>query len=206
MSRQRKIFLAKAAAILSVIPALIYAHAAGPDAGKSGAPGESTCNEASCHVGTGLNAGPGSVKIFAEGTTYIPGVTQRIQVSINDPNQRRWGFQLTARTDSNSANRAGILTSIDNTTLVICTAANLLEVQCTSAPVKQYIEHSSEGNIITAVGAGNTYSFDWTPPATDVGNITLYAAGNAANGNTLETGDRIYTTTLTLTPEGPPAK
>src|SRR5438128_772054 len=58
------------------------------------------------------------------------------------------------------------------------------------------------GPRITAIGAGNTFQFDWTPPATDVGNIILYAAGNAANGNDVETGDHIYTTTLTLTPAG----
>ena len=37
------------------------------------------------------------------------------------------------------------------------------------------------------------YEFDWTPPATAVGNITIYVAGNAANGNGNEQGDHIYT-------------
>jgi uncharacterized protein (TIGR03437 family) len=180
---------------------LIYAHAVGPDPAKSGAPGESTCNEAGCHVGTPVNGGPGSVKISAAGTTYTPGVTQRIQVTVSDPNQRRWGFQLTARLASDSTARAGNLAPIDNTTLVICAAASLQEAPCT-ASTRQYIEHSLQGAITTAMGAGNTFSFDWTPPASDVGNIVLYAAGNAANGNALETGDRIYTTTLTLTPAG----
>src|SRR5262249_38056500 len=54
--------------------------------------------------------------------------------------------------------------------------------------------------------AGNTFHFDWTPPSTNVGDVILYAAGNAANGNTLETGDHIYTTTLRLSPGAAGAK
>lgn len=207
MDKQRKILLGKALAILSVIPILIYAHEFGPDPGKNGVPGESTCNEVGCHIGTGLNAGPGSVKINTEGSAYIPGVTQRVSVTISDdPPQRRWGFQLTARRASDSRTRAGILTPLDGTTLAVCSTSNLVEVRCTADPTLQYIQHTLEGNIITAPGAGNTFHFDWTPPATDVGNIILYAAGNAANGNALESGDRIYTTTLTLTPAAAPPK
>jgi uncharacterized protein (TIGR03437 family) len=201
MDRKQKVFFGKALVILSVIPILVHAHAAGPDPSKSGAPGESTCNEAGCHVGTNLNAGGGSVKIDAGGTTYTPGVTQRINVTISDPVQRRWGFQLTARLASNSKTRAGVLASIDGNTQLVCATANLVDTGvCPANPVLQYIEHTMAGAIITPVGAGNTFHFDWTPPSTDVGNIILYAAGNAANGNTLETGDHIYTTTVTLAP------
>jgi len=207
MDRQRKILIGKTLVILSVIPILIFAHEFGPDPGKSGAPGESTCNEIGCHVGTGLNAGPGSVKINTEGSSYIPGVTQRVSVTISDSApQRRWGFQLTVRRASDSKTRAGILTPLDGTTQATCATATLFETRCTADPVLQYIEHTLEGNIITAPGAGNTFHFNWTPPATDVGNIIMYAAGNAANGNSLESGDRIYTTTLTLTPGATPAK
>src|SRR5262245_40284702 len=107
MDRSRKILIAKIVAIVSAIPALIYAYATGPDPGKSGVPGESTCMEAGCHVGTALNAGPGSVKIDAGGTTYTPGVKQRIRVTVSDPNMRRWGFQATARLSSNARTMAG---------------------------------------------------------------------------------------------------
>src|SRR5436190_1062301 len=128
MDRQRKIFIGKAIAILSVVPVLIYAHAAGPDPGKTGAPGDSVCAEAGCHVGTAVNGGGGSVTIDAGGTTYTPGVKQRITVTVNDPTQRRWGFQLTARLGSNTRTRAGVLAPIDGNTQVLCSGANLLEV------------------------------------------------------------------------------
>src|SRR4030095_924718 len=138
MNRQRKILIGKCLAILSVVPIIIYGHAAGPDPGKSGAPTESTCNEAGCHVGTAVNAGGGSVAIDAAGSTYTPGVTKRIKVTVSDSAQRRWGFQLTARKSDNS--RAGVLAPIDTSTQLVCAASNLQEVPCTAAPTKQYIE------------------------------------------------------------------
>ena len=70
---------------------LIYAHDYGPDAGKSGAPGESTCNEAGCHIGTAVNSvrapSPriGGTAGFP-GTVYTPGQKQHITVTIQDPN------------------------------------------------------------------------------------------------------------------------
>src|SRR6266404_5023264 len=159
MHRQKKIFIGKVLAVLAVIPVLIYAHAAGPDPGKSGVPGESTCAESGCHTGAGLNAGAGSVAIDAGGTTYTPGVKQRVKVTVADA-----------------------------TTQVLCAGANTLEVPCNANPVLQYIEHTLSGSKTTAVGAGETFEFDWTPPATDMGDIILYAAGNAANANAIESG------------------
>jgi len=199
MERQRKIFIGKTIAILSVVPILIYAHSAGPDPGKSGVPGESTCAESGCHTGAGLNQGPGSVTIDAGGTSYAPGVKQRIKVTVSDPAQRKWGFQLTARLSSNNKTRAGILAAIDGNTQVLCSTANLIESPCNANPPLQFIEHTATGARLTAVGAGLTFEFDWTPPATDSGPVILYAAGNAANGNMIESGDNIYTKTLTLT-------
>src|SRR2546425_619198 len=146
MDRQRKIFIGKTIAVLAVIPVLIYAHAAGPDPGKCGAPGESTCAESGCHEGTPLNGGGGRVTIDAGGSTYTPGVKQRISVTVSDPAQRRWGFQLTARVASNTKTRAGTLASLNEpipTTQVLCSAANLIEINpCPPNPVLQFIEHT----------------------------------------------------------------
>src|SRR3954452_147763 len=100
MQRHRKVLFAKIAVVMGAIPLVIWAHASGPDVGKSGVPGESTCTESMCHVGTALNGGGGSVKVtFPTGLTYTPGAKQHLVVTISDPNQaqKAWGFQLTAR-------------------------------------------------------------------------------------------------------------
>jgi uncharacterized protein (TIGR03437 family) len=208
MDRQRKILLGKTIAILSVVPVLIWAHQAGPDPGHAGVPGESTCNTSGCHTGTALNGGGGSVTINAGGSSYTPGVPQQISVTVNDPKQRRWGFQLTARSAGDPTVEAGAFTPLDGFTQVVCSSvANLATTiapgpPCDASAPLQYIEHTMAGAKITSVGAGNTWTFTWNPPATDIGDVVLYAAGNAANGDLDLTGDHIYTTTLALSSSG----
>jgi uncharacterized protein (TIGR03437 family) len=65
----------------------------------------------------------------------------------------------------------------------------------------QYIEHNDAGYLHTMGPGSGTYTFNWTPPATNVGNVTIYVAGNAGHGGapTVE-GDHIYATTYTLNP------
>ena len=180
MSRQQKILLAKCVTILSVIPAMIYAHSYGPDPRKTGAPGDALCTE--CHVGT-ANPPGGKVEVgFAGGLTYTPGAKQRLTVTVTDsPARGVNGFQLTARLASNESNEAGAFTPLDAATQVV-----------KAAPL-EFIEHTLSGS------RSNTWSFEWTPPASDVGNIRIYVAGNSANGNGQNTGDRIFSANYTLT-------
>ena len=215
MERNRKLFLAKTAVVLCAIPAAILAYEYGPDAGHSGVPGElGTCAQAGCHVGTANDPNnKGSVSVtFPNGMTYTPGVKQHLTVTIADPatTQKAWGFQLTARSSSSTTAQAGAFASTDNNTLVMCASANLgaqtplsfgaSQICALSTPLT-YIEHSLAGYTAGRGQTGSgTYQFDWTPPATSVGNITIYVAGNAANGDLTVNGDHIYTTTYTLTP------
>jgi uncharacterized protein (TIGR03437 family) len=208
MTRQQRIFWAKSAVILGVIPVVVFAYKAGPDPGKAAAPGDRNCTEAGCHAGT-VNSGSGSVTVtFPSGNTYTPGVKQHLVVTVADPGMRRAGFQLTARSGSGNTTQAGSFRSTDNRTLLMCSTSNFTAFEekpstssqaCLASQPLQYIEHSETGYRATSATAGS-YEFDWTPPATDVGPITIYVAGNGANGDGEMTGDRIYTRTYTLTP------
>ena len=181
------------------LPGIVFGDVTGADPRLTGAPGDSAAACTECHTGTKLNGGGGSLKIIMPGdATYTPGVKQRIKLQVSDPTQRRWGFELTARVASApSSAQAGDLSSTDSNTQVKC--ANGRAKPCSNSAVLQFITHTLSG---TRLGTPNsaTFEFDWTPPSADVGDITLYAAGNAANGNTQETGDHIYTTNLSLTP------
>ena len=190
----RPLVFSLGAAALALLPWIVRADVNGADPGLTGAPGDQTCT--SCHSGT-VNSGGGAVKIVLPGAaTYTPGVKQHIAVQVSDPAQRRWGFELTARAAANNS-QAGDLASTDSNTRVEC--ANGRAKPCSSAATIQYITHTLAG---TRLGTANgvSFEFDWTPPSTDVGAITLYAAGNAANGNTADTGDHIYTTRVDLAP------
>lgn len=180
----------------------VWAHSYGPPQRVTAAPGDNARACTQCHAGTALNAGPGSVGISLQsGSVYIPGVKQRITVLVSDPGQQRWGFELSARLDSDpQGSQAGNLLSIDNFTQVICEDASA--GPCPSGAA--FIQHTTAG---TRAGTKNgaSFQFDWIPPATNSGTITLYVAGNAANGDGGSGGDRIYTTSVQLSPLSPVA-
>ena len=214
MHRNQKLYAAKVAAIMVVVPVLLWAFSAGPDAGKAGVPGESTCAEnEQCHIGTAINGGGGSVKVaFPGGATYAPGVKQHLVVTIADSSASHWGFELTARPSSDPKTQAGSFSSTDVFTAVVCAVPSLDIFQesfidfgknqnCPATKPLAYIEHTLSGSSRQQSGSMN-YEFDWTPPASAVGDITIYVAGNAANGNGQQTGDHIYTANFPLSVAG----
>ena len=204
MQRNRKLLLIKGAVCLG-LPALAWGFLTGPDAGYSGAPNDlGDCT--SCHLGK-VNSHPGSVSVaFSAGLHYLPGVTQHLMVTIADPTQRAWGFQLTARTANDTTIQAGALAPTDANTQLMCSSVNFSQQRstavCPDTLALGYIEHTFAGYQASLGQTGSfTYQFDWTPPATDIGNVVVYVAGNAANGDGTSSGDHIYTAGYTLTPQ-----
>jgi uncharacterized protein (TIGR03437 family) len=227
MERKRKLTVAKAVVVVAAIPILLWAYEYGPNPGYVGIPSENggqTCANAGCHSGTANNpANKGSVSVtFPSGTAYIPGVLQHLTVTIADPapTQGAWGFQLTARLASNVSTMEGTFAPVDANTQIMCSETNLqiYNAYCltgagkgcafpSSAPAcpanlpLAYMEHSYTGYLTTMGTGSGSYQIDWTPPATNVGNITFYVAGNAGvPGPPNVAGDHIYTTKYTLTP------
>lgn len=184
-------FSISSAACLLLFSATASARSAGAPAGVSGAPGDGLCTR--CHGGS-ANTGPGAVRItFADGSTYTPNQTKRVTVTITHPSAQRWGFEVSPRQASDAANRgAGTLTSVNDQTQVY-----------PPDNTKMWITHTSAG---TRGGTSGpvSFEFDWTAPASSVGDISFYVAANAANGNGNNQGDEIYATTATLSPAAAP--
>ena len=192
--------------LLALGAPIIYSYEYGPDPGYTGAPGDNPtgCIYSQCHVGT-PNSGPGSITIAAAGAgTYVPGQTQPIQVTIADPTKTKFGFELTARVDSNATTQnAGTLATVDPYTQVItCQTPGVQpyfylsnQPGCSNL---EWIEHNLTG-FTSSTPQSYTYNFNWTPPASDVGTVTLYAAGNAGTGNLASpSGTNVYLTKLQL--------
>ncbi|HYL35431.1 MAG TPA: FG-GAP-like repeat-containing protein [Bryobacteraceae bacterium] len=184
----------------------LWAYEFGPDPGYTGAPGDNPtgCNASGCHTGMPNETSGGSVKIAASGgTTYVPGETQQIQVTITDPTERKYGFELSARVDSNpNITGAGTLTPMDGSTqLIDCSTGGVVpfDGSCPSGNTLQWIEHTLSGYTRSAPPS-TTYTFSWTAPATNVGTITLYAAGNAGSGALMVNLTHTYLTSLQLSP------
>ena len=100
MTVRRKLFTSGLTDALVMLPFVLSANSDGADPMHAGVPGERNCT--ACHTGT-LNSGRGASKSLRRVSTYTPGVTQRIQVQVSDPTQRRWGFQFTARIGTTTA-------------------------------------------------------------------------------------------------------
>jgi uncharacterized protein (TIGR03437 family) len=212
MQRNRKVLFAKIAVVMAALPILMWAYEYGPNPGYTNAPGDlGTCIQSGCHVGT-VNSGAGSVTVaFPNGLTYSPGVKQHLVVTISDPAERSWGFQLTAKVGTGST-LAGTFASTDANTAVMCSNATFQIFDemdfaagkpqtCPANEPLQYMEHSLTGYTATrGTPGGTSYSFDWTPPATNVGNIGIYVSGNAGTGAIVVTGTHVYNKSYTLVP------
>ena len=182
--------------VVLVGAAMLYAFATGPDPRYTGAPGDDklACTDA-CHTGAPLNGGGGKVEVqFANGQTYIPGVAQTLTIVITDGVAKVYGFQMTARLDSDQINgQAGDFTA-GAQQIVLCNDGSLKgNSGCRANAAVQFIEHNLPFK-------SNTIAVNWTPPTTNVGNVHIYIAANAANGDATNQGDHIYTANYTLTP------
>jgi hypothetical protein len=121
-------------------------------------------------------------------------------VTVADSAQKRWGFQLTARKADNPKIQAGSFAPVDGQTQVICASEDLLQRSDAPCPVSmplQYVEHTGVGSRLGQTGAAS-FELAWTPPATDVGPVTIYVAGNGADGDNSPAHDHIYAATYTV--------
>lgn len=158
-------------------------------AGRTGAPGEQTCVNG-CHNTYALNSGDGSVTLGSTnmtGWSYVPGTTYHMTVTVALSTSNLYGLGVECLTAAGT--NAGTLTVTHPAETKVLNAT----VQGNS---RRNIVHQLNGGI----GTGSmTFSFDWTAPATDIGSVTFYYAGNAANGNGANSGDRIYTGSQVIT-------
>jgi hypothetical protein len=158
---------------LPMIVMLFTSSTGGRTDGVSGSPGDSgnTCTQ--CHApGANFNA---SVAITSTVPTggYALNTTYSVTVTItSSPNSTKSGFQITAEKSGG---------------IKVGTFAGGTGSQAVSSNTR--VTHTSTGS------AQKTWTFSWTSPMTDQGQITFYAsavASNSANGNS---GDQVVTAT-----------
>ena len=163
-----------------------YAHPIGPPPGVTGVAGEETC--VMCHNSFELNAGReeklGELRVTGLPARYEGGKTYAVKVELTHVEERNlWGFQLSARTAGGM--QAGRLKPVDSHT------------QLVTQDGLEYVEHTMDGTDF------NVFEFTWEAPAAAAGDVLVGVAGNAADGDTSEHGDFIYTTSLTIAPMAP---
>ncbi len=155
--------------------------------GHTGAPGESSCT--GCHGGT-ANTGPGSLHLTLSDTTlrYTPGEIFDAKVVIRQNGLDKFGFVGLALKDAG------------NTTIGTFTIDDAVRSRTYSDGPRKYVSHTPCGADATPPDS-LSWTFHWKAPATNVGNITLYLAGLAANHNHALSGDDTYTLAVHLVPD-----
>jgi hypothetical protein len=175
---------------------LAWAFSSGPPLTRTGAPSiagvPAELNCTVCHSGSALNDPAGQLEILDAPDTYVPGNTYALRVRLGfahnplPPDPLKWGFQLTAvRADS----------GLGTGTFTVGPGLWIRTYAPTSTSVfrtRAYVEHDADGTHTGETGPVE-WTFDWTAPASAVGTVHFFAAGNAANGDGSSSGDRIYT-------------
>jgi len=150
-------------------------------AGKTGSPGEATC--ANCHGG---GAGITTVSINATpqftNNQFLPGQTYTISIDVTNASFSKFGFGCEILNSSNA--NAGTIQNAGT------------GVGFAFAGAKKNAIHTSPKS---GTGTAN-FTFEWTAPTS--GTATIYAAGNAVNGNSSDTGDKPGNTNQVLTAFG----
>ncbi|MBL7898371.1 MAG: hypothetical protein JNJ99_07535 [Crocinitomicaceae bacterium] len=146
---------------------------ANPPAAKTGAPGESNCT--SCHSGT-TQSGAGNITLdfSGVGSEYVVGQSYTFTISIASGTKN--GFEATILDATNV--KAGTFTAGTNYGI-------------TNASGRQYVRQTVSDGI-------TSWTFNWTAPSSDMGDLTLYYAFNKSNNSDNSSGDIIYLGQMTI--------
>ena len=164
-----------------------------PPVAVTGAPDEGTC--VGCHYTYDLNSGFGTVYITGLPTVYTPGQTYTGTITVADPLQQRWGFELTAIDKSMTSANVGTL-DVSNPQVSTRRTGTT-----DSGYSRIYLSHYwAGGAAIDGSYPGQkssaSWNFTWTAPAATAGDISFFAAGNAAEGGVSPEYDYIRTTSF----------
>lgn len=167
--------------LVLLIAGQALAFSAGPLDGHTNAPGELNCTV--CHSTFPLNSGSGMLELAGLPPHYQPGEDYDLTLTLSDPVALRWGFQLTILGPDGTS--TGSITVTDSGT------------QTSTTGDRTYLKHNLDGTA-PSTPISHSWTFRWTAPEASGGDATIYAAGNAANGDGSEFGDQIYATSFAV--------
>lgn len=155
----------------------------GSPGAKSGSPGDSFSNCTDCHSGTAQNATDWIISDIPD-LGYSAGETYTITAMVEHTGSSKFGFEVTAEDSDGLKVGEIVITDAARTSLI----------------------NDSKGITHTASGTEgsaniNEWSFDWIAPEGTTGDVTFYGAFNATNSDFLNTGDVIYLSTYTVSPD-----
>ncbi len=161
---------------------VLYGYHRGSPGGRTGSPGDRERTCADCHSGAVTPQG-GWIITDIPDSGYLEGETYKITATGTHEGVARFGFELTAENSNGEKVEGFALINSDETKY---------------KKRKKSVTHTSQGTNPTS--NSRTWTVEWTAPSVSEGDITFYAAFNAANGNRSRSGDVIYTSKTTVSP------
>ncbi|MFT5142456.1 MAG: hypothetical protein ACI80V_001352 [Rhodothermales bacterium] len=163
--------------IALMIPFEARTNSTGAPPGRTGSPAEGglTCNSSGCHSGSTTNSGSGSISVAGQ-TSYVAGQTVPLSITVEEEGVQRIGFQVSAINNSTGAHVGRFNLVVGSQTKFASSSEN-------------YVTHA---NAPTGMSS-RTFEIEWVAPASPVGIVMFYIAGNAADGGGSQVGDHIYT-------------
>ena len=169
--------IAYATLVLLGSAVMAAAFSYGPPNGGTGAPGEGLCTD--CHSGPPSNSGDGSLSLQGITTEYESGSTYSMTMTLSDPGQSRWGFELVVKDASDQ--QVGTITVTDAVNTKVSATGSII-----------YLKQTSAGSFAGTANGPVSWNFDWIAPSSGTGTVYFYVAGCAANNDSLDAGDYTY--------------
>jgi hypothetical protein len=169
------------AVVLIGLPIAAAAFKEGPYPNVTGGFGEQSCHL--CHLDNRLNAPGGTVTLDGVPPTFTPGQTYPITVTIRREGMQRSGFEIAARfaAGRQRGRQAGSWNLLDARAQLIPGAVD---------KALTFVQHNLTGSRAATAGA-NTWTIEWTAPATTAP-VQFNVAANASNNDDSPLGDFIY--------------
>lgn len=166
----------------AIFSILLLSFSSQHPAGNSGAPGDGLCSN--CHSGGG--GVDGTVEISGLPSVVDPSTTYNVTLTltITSGTPARAAFQVVAL-DQNDNNAGDWTNPGSNSSLIVSGG-------------REYFGHNPWINFS---GGSASWDAEWAPPNIN-DDVTFYMVGNFANGNGGTSGDRIITSTETITVQG----
>jgi uncharacterized protein (TIGR03437 family) len=191
-----------AVSLLLIFPLSLVAERAMPSLHSAGVPvdGGQTCSQCHNNLGAANSDLAGSLSVSVG--DYTPGLQQLIHVKVQHPRASRYGFQMTIRAVTDETLEAGTMSPV--------TIPGLVQVRCDDGTrfgsvspcngMREFAEH------MDAPGGDASGGFDfmvsWTPPGNELGDIRVYVAAVAADGDGTASGDHVYTVVKSISAVG----
>ncbi len=159
-----------------------------PALDESSAPYNNFASCVKCHDTNLVNTGSGSLDVSGLPTSYVPGQSYTLTVTLEQANQLDWGYEFTVL--DAAGNAAGFLSNPDGNS------------QIRTGGGREFASHKRNGTFEGTRHGPVSWTMDWTAPAAGSGMVVVYASGNAADDSDGTGGDSIHNFALACAEDG----